>query len=259
MAENIEGRIALVLEYDGAHYSGWQYQVNADTIQAQVEKALHGLFGQAIRVTGASRTDAGVHARGQVATLDLPRPFPGQKLVPALNWYLPPDIRVVKVYAVANDFNPRTGATGKIYRYYLYTRGVSPALFSQFCWHLPRRLDIDAMNRGSSHLIGHHDFASFQAAGSSAQDTRRSIRHLFCRRRGPIITMTCVGDGFLYNMVRIIVGSLVEIGMGKQAPSWLERVLMARDRHLAGPTAPAQGLVLERVLYRPPLGSWGRP
>lgn len=258
MAGNIEGRVALVLEYDGSNYSGWQYQLNADTVQAQVEQALQDLLGQELKVMGASRTDAGVHARGQVATLDLPRPFPGPKLVPALNWYLPRDIRIIAAHPVPKDFNPQTKAVGKIYRYFICNRYTSSALVPHFTWHQPKPLNIAAMNSGAAQLVGYHDFASFQAAGSPVQDTRRTIRHLFCQRRGPIITITCVGDGFLYNMVRIIVGSLVEIGMGKQDPLWLGQVLVGRARQLAGPTAPPQGLVLERVLYRPSLDSRGR-
>lgn len=258
MAGNIEGRVALVLEYDGTRYSGWQYQINADTVQAQVEKALHGLFGREIRVVGASRTDSGVHARGQVAALNLPRPFPRHKLAAALNWRLPADIRILEAHPVPQEFNPRTWAVGKIYRYFIYNRNPNPALAPQYYWSLPMNLDTAAMNSGASHLIGRHDFASFQAAGSPVEDTRRTIRHLFCRRRGSIITITCVGDGFLYNMVRIIVGTLVEIGLSRQQPQWARQVLEARNREAAGPTAPAQGLFLERVLYRPSLDSYRR-
>lgn len=259
MAGRIEGRVALVMEYDGANYAGWQQQLNADTVQARVEKALGDLFGCSVPVRAASRTDSGVHARGQVAALDLPRPFPLEKLAPALNWHLPGDIRIVRACAVPRDFDPRTWAVGKIYRYCLFTRRANSAFISRYCWHLPRDLDVAAMNSGARHLVGRHDFASFQAAGSAVQDTRRTIRHLFCRRQGPVVTITCAGDGFLYKMVRIIVGSLVEIGLGKQGPDWLDRVLKGKDRQLAGPTAPAQGLVLERVLYRPSLGNCRRP
>ncbi|HPZ90914.1 MAG TPA: tRNA pseudouridine(38-40) synthase TruA [Bacillota bacterium] len=259
MAGRIEGRVALVMEYDGANYAGWQLQHNADTVQARVEKALGHLFGCPVSVRAASRTDSGVHARGQVVALDLPRPFPPEKLAPALNWHLPADIRVVRACTVPRDFDPRTWAVGKIYRYCLFTRRASSAFVSRYCWHLPGELDVAAMNSGARYLIGSHDFASFQAAGSSVRDTRRTIRHLFCRRQGPLVTITCVGDGFLYKMVRIIVGSLVEIGLGRHSPDWLGQVLAGRDRQLAGPTAPAHGLVLERVLYRPSLSNCRRP
>ncbi|MGI6365886.1 MAG: tRNA pseudouridine(38-40) synthase TruA [Bacillota bacterium] len=258
MAGTLTDRVALILEYDGTEYSGWQYQINADTVQAQVEKALYGLFGQEIRVMGASRTDSGVHARGQVAALNLPRPFPRHKLAAALNWRLPADIRVLEAYPVPRDFNPRTWAKGKIYRYFIYNRNPQPALASHYYWSLPYNLDTAAMNSGARHLIGCHDFSSFQAAGSPVEDTRRTIRHLFCWRRGNLVTITCVGDGFLYNMVRIIVGSLVEIGLGRQEPQWARQALEARNRDAAGPTAPAQGLFLERVLYRPSLDSYRR-
>ena len=138
---------------------------------------------------------------------------------------------------------------GKIYRYCLFTRRASSAFVSRYCWHLPGELDVAAMNSGARYLIGSHDFASFQAAGSSVRDTRRTVRHLFCRRQGPLVTITCVGDGFLYKMVRIIVGSLVEIGLGTAPTGWAR--CCGQRRQLAGPTAPAHGLVLERVSVPP--------
>jgi tRNA pseudouridine38-40 synthase len=256
MAEFVRGRTALVLEYDGTAYAGWQYQVNADTVQQQAEKACQQLFGQSVSVRGASRTDAGVHARGQVAALDLPRPFSRNKLPSALNWHLPQDIRVIQACSVPGNFHPVTWATGKIYNYYIFERGQSSAIAGKYSWHIPRRLDLTAMNHAASFCIGAHDFASFQAAGSAVLDTRRTLRHLFCRRRGDWLIITCVGDGFLYNMVRILAGTLVEFGMGKWPPEQMQSIIAARNRQTAGPTAPARGLFLERVLYRPSLDSY---
>jgi tRNA pseudouridine38-40 synthase len=256
MAGNIIGNVALILEYDGTAYAGWQYQVNADTVQQQVERACKRLFGADVSVRGASRTDAGVHARGQVAALNLPRPFPREKLPSALNWHLPQDIRVKAAFSVPGNFNPVTWAAGKIYNYYIFQRPQAPAVCGRYCWHIPRELDLAAMNSAARLCLGARDFASFQAAGSSVAGTIRTLRHFFCRRRGDWLVITCVGNGFLYNMVRILAGTLVEFGRGKLPPGQMQSILAARDRQTAGPTAPARGLFLERVLYRPSLDSY---
>lgn len=256
MAGHLTGRVALVLEYEGTKYAGWQYQANADTVQNQMEQALKALFQEKVQIRGASRTDSGVHARGQVAAFDLPRPFPLGKLAGAINWHLPGDIKVVKAYQVPADFHPIVWATGKIYTYSICNRPQPSALGSRFLWHQPKPLDLGAMNNAARHCLGTHDFASFQAAGSEVVNTVRTIRHLYCRRRGDLLTITCIGDGFLYNMVRIITGTLIEAGLGRLNPSGMTEIIAARTREAAGPTAPAQGLVLERVLYRPSLDSY---
>lgn len=258
MVEGITGVVALLLEYDGTNYGGWQYQDNADTVQQSLEESCRGLFGAQVKVRGASRTDAGVHARGQVAAFTLPRPFHGGKLVAALNWHLPRDIRIKEAFSVPLDFNPVAWARGKIYRYFIFQRQSASALGEKYCWHLPRELDLAAMNEAARHCIGSRDFASFQAAGSPVASTRRRVMHLFCHRRGDWLAVTCVGDGFLYNMVRILVGTLVEFGLGKGVPGGMESIIAARERAAAGPTAPAKGLFLEKVLYRPSLDSYPR-
>ena len=258
MAGVVKGRVALVLEYHGGCYSGWQYQINADTVQNQVEKALTQLFSVRVPVRAASRTDAGVHARGQVAALDLPRAFPGNKLVSALNWHLPETIKIVQAYSVPQDFDPRRLAQGKIYRYFIFNRRQASALVAPHSWHVPQPLDIKRMNRAAEACLGTQDFASFQAAGSPVESTVRTLRHLYCQRRGSIIYITCVGNAFLYNMVRIITGTLVEVGLGRLASEGMPKILAAKSRIAAGPTAPAQGLFLERVLYRPSLDSYAR-
>lgn len=258
MAENIGGMIALLLEYDGGSYGGWQYQENSPTVQGELEKACRWLYPAPVRLRGASRTDAGVHARGQVAILPPPPSLPPEKLPGALNWHLPPDIRVVRAYAVPGNFHPVTWARGKIYRYFIRLGRPAPAIGAGYCWTLPGELDGAAMNLAAAACIGRKDFASFQGAGSPVRDTTRTLRHLYCRRRGDWLAITCVGDGFLYNMVRILVGTLVEVGRGKLRPLELEAILAARDRVAAGPTAPARGLFLEKVLYRPSLDSYTR-
>lgn len=257
MAGNLSGRVALILEYDGTNYGGWQIQTNADTIQYRLEAALCSLFQTEITIRGASRTDSGVHARGQVASFDLPRTFSGD-LASALNWHLPGDIRVVGAQHVPADFNPQSWAKGKIYNYYIFNRPQPSGLGPGYYWHLPKRLDLSVMEKAAQYCQGRQDYACFQASGSQVQDTVRTIRHLFCRRRGNLVTITCCGDGFLYNMVRIIVGTLVEVGLGRLTPSQVKAAVAARTRTAAGPTAPAKGLVLERVLYRPSLDSLSR-
>lgn len=256
MAGHLTGRCALTVEYDGSAYAGFQYQINADTVQRQLERALAGVFNCRLPVRTASRTDSGVHARGQVVAINLPCPFPQNKLAPAINWHLPRDIRIISALPVPSDFDPRTWAKGKVYRYFICNRGQAPAIGAAYSWHIPQTLDLPAMARAATACRGSHDFASFQAAGSPVEDTVRTIRHLSLSRFGPTLTITCVGDGFLYNMVRIIVGTLVEIGLGKRRAETMGEIIAARNRAVAGATAPPRGLFLERVLYRPSLDSY---
>lgn len=256
MVGNLAGKVALIVEYDGAAYAGWQRQTNALSVQEQLERACTALFGTKVGVRGASRTDAGVHARGQVASLSLPRPFPSQKLVPALNWNLPRDIRLAAAYKVPENFNPIAWSKGKIYRYYIYLRRRPTPIGVKYYWHVPKPLNIEAINKEAQLALGCRDFASFQGAGSQVKDTTRTLRRLCCWRKGDWLIFNCVGNGFLYNMVRILVGTLVEFGLGKRAQGDLAAILEACDRRAAGVTAPAKGLVLERVLYRPSLDSY---
>ena len=256
MAGDITGRCALTLEYDGTAYAGFQHQENADTIQAQVEQALSELFGCQMKIRAASRTDAGVHARGQVVAFNLARSFEAAKIAPAVNWHLPRDIRVVNARPVPAGFDPRTGATGKIYRYFISNRLHPPAVGRRYVWHVPQPVDIETINRAAKVLRGTHDFAAFQSAASTVTDTVRTIRHLWALRRGETVVLTCAGDGFLHNMVRILVGTLVEAGLGQRSAADIEAILLSKDRTAAGVTAPARGLFLERVLYRPSLDSY---
>jgi tRNA pseudouridine38-40 synthase len=249
-------RRALVLEYQGTNYAGFQFQENADTIQNQLEQAGQALFKQSLRIKAASRTDSGVHARGQVAAFDLAGPFPEEKLVPALNHYLPRDIRVRKSYPVPDNFNPQKWAKGKIYRYFIFNRPQSSAFFQDYTWHVPKPLDLTKMNQGAKLMRGTHDFACFQAAGSPITDTVRTLWHLNCQGKGDQVIITCAGDGFLYNMVRIIAGTLVEVGLGKRKPEQVQEIIKQKTRKLAGKTSPASGLFLERVLYRPSLDTY---
>ncbi|MTI94198.1 MAG: tRNA pseudouridine(38-40) synthase TruA [Firmicutes bacterium] len=247
------GRCALILEYDGSRYSGYQFQLNGDSVQARLEAALATIMGASVSTKAASRTDAGVHARGQVVAFDRSRPFPVERLAAALNGNLPRDIRVVRAIEVPEDFHPQYAAKGKIYRYFFFNRSHAPAIAANYCWHIPKPLDLQAMNAAAACLRGRHDFQAFQAAGSAVASTVRTLQHIWSQRRGHWVVMTVYGDGFLYNMVRIIAGTIAECGLSKRSAPEVAAALAARDRKLTGPTAPAAGLFLERVIYRPSL------
>lgn len=241
-------RFALTLEYDGAAFAGWQYQENAPTVQAALEAAIGRLFRERRRVGGASRTDAGVHALGQVAVFDLAHPLPAARLVAALNSVLPPSIRVLSARTVARDWDPRRTSRRKTYRYLIHDRAVASPLWAGRAWQVLRRLDLAAMERTAGVLVGRHDFSAFRAAGCQAEHPVRTVYALTLARRGDLITIRVSADAFLYHMVRNLVGTLVEVGRGRMTPAQVRRVLRTRDRTQAGPTAPAEGLYLERIV-----------
>ena len=255
--------LKLTLAYDGADFAGWQRQTGAETIQALVETALQPLEGRAVTVHGAGRTDAGVHALGQVASVRLTHPIGADALLRALNANLPAAVRVLQVEEAADRFHARFDARGKVYRYRLATAPVAHPLDLRYAWHLPQPLDLGAMQAAGALLEGRHDFAAFQAAGGAATaSTVRSISLLRIALERPpdwrgasggggIIGIEVRGDGFLRHMVRVIVGTLVEVGRGRCAAGSVADVLATRDRASAGPTAPARGLFLVRVDYQP--------
>ncbi len=253
--------LKLTLAYDGTGYAGWQRQAGAETIQALVESALQPLEGRAVTVHGAGRTDAGVHALGQVASVRLTHPIGAEALLRALNANLPPAVRVLCVEEADDGFHARFNARGKVYRYRLATGSVAHPLDLRYAWHLPQPVDLAALQAAGALLEGRHDFAAFQAAGGTATATTvRTISRLRIapERRpdwrassggGENIGIEVHGDGFLRHMVRAIVGTLVEVGQGRRAAGSVEDVLAARRRASAGPTAPARGLFLVRVDY----------
>lgn len=244
--------IKLVIEYDGTDYHGWQVQDNARTVQGELRRAIARITGEEPTVTGASRTDAGVHARGQVCSFRTSSRIPTDRLPAAINANLPADIAVVAAAQVGLNFHPRIAAVGKLYTYRVCTRQAPPALNRRFELHHPRRLDLTAMQAAADRLLGEHDFSSFQAAGSSIKDPVRTLWS--CRLSSPradSVILSVSGNGFLYNMVRIMVGTLLLIGSGKLAAEEMATILAARDRRQAGPTAPPHGLCLEEVYYRP--------
>lgn len=242
-------RARLDLSYRGGRYAGWQRQENALNVQEVVEEAVSKLAGAPVRVTGASRTDAGVHARGQVAHLDLPQPLPPRALVHGVNRHLPEDVRVMAAREVDEGFHARKSAVAKEYGYRLSRAEVLSPLDSPFVVQVPARIDLEPMERATAFLPGRHDFSAFALAGGSHGQPFRRIFAAGWTEQGSELRFTVTGDGFLRGMVRALVGTLIEVGLGRRRPEELADLLAGRPRSEAGPTAPAHGLVLEAVFY----------
>ena len=243
-------KIKLILEYDGTRYAGWQLQENAETVQGAVEAALRKLLGRKVRVHGAGRTDAGAHALAQVAHFQTARPLPLRNIRDGTNAHLPPDIVALRAEEAPPDFHARCSARGKVYRYLVLFRPVRSALLRERAWRVAGPLNIAAMKRAAASLLGRHDYSAFSAAGSSVREKTRTLRRIAISRRGERVEFELEADGFLYKMVRNIVGTLVLAGQGKIPPAAVGDILASRDRARAGPTAPAKGLYLARVIYR---------
>ena len=242
----------ITIAYDGTGFVGWQRQAEGTSIQGLLEVALAELAAGPVTVMGAGRTDAGVHAIGQVASFSLDRDIPPSTVLRAMNARLPPAVRVMAAEAVAPDFHARFGARSKTYRYRMWNADVLDPFERAYAWHLPGPLDIERMARAARLLQGRHDFAAFQAAGAATHSTERHVTSSAIAAARGLVTYEVIGGGFLRHMVRNIVGSLVEVGRGRADEVWIERVLASRDRTLAGPTAPAEGLFLVRVDYAAP-------
>jgi tRNA pseudouridine38-40 synthase len=244
--------IRLIVEYDGTALCGWQRQVNGPTVQGHLEDALGKLLDHPAAVVGASRTDAGVHARGQVASFRTERAIPLHGVRRGLNSLLPPAIAIADATEVADDFHPRFSATGKHYRYLLHTRADRSPRWRDRAWHHPGALDLAAMRHAAAALLGEHDFAAFRAAGCSARTTRRRIDDIAIAEDladPALVAIDVRGNAFLRNMVRIIVGTLVEVGEGRRPVEQVAEILASCDRTRAGITAPARGLELISVRY----------
>jgi tRNA pseudouridine38-40 synthase len=238
-----------VLSYDGTDYHGWQVQTGARTVQGTLLQAARRRFGADTRVTGASRTDAGVHALGQVASLTTAARISAAGLRGALNADLPRDIRVLDAREAPAGFDARRGALGKRYVYLIDNGPVARPLLSRYAWHIPQRLDIAAMRRALAALRGRHDFGAFCAAPGREKDPVCVVRALHVIRRKERLAVWLSADRYLHHMARNIAGSAVAVGRGARDAEWLRAVLESRDRKRAGPTAPAQGLTLVRVTY----------
>ena len=249
----------LTLSYRGEAYAGWQHQENALSVQQVVEEALTRLLGRPVRIVGASRTDAGVHARGQVAHLALPEPFPERGLVHGANHHLPEDVRVMAAHAMPEGFHARKCAWGKEYTYRLSRAAVLSPLDAPFAVRVPPEIDVEKMARAAGFLPGRHDFSGFAAAGGSHGQPFRRIFSAVWEEQGEEIRLRIVGEGFLRGMVRALAGTLVEVGTGRRAPEEFRELLRGAPRSAAGPTAPAHGLVLEKVFYPEPFRVEGDP
>lgn len=244
--------LKLTLQYDGTDYVGWQRQAEGVSVQGLLEDALGPIEGRQVTVNGAGRTDAGVHALGQIASVNLTASIDTVTLGRALNAVLPLDVRVLNVEEAPADFHARFSATGKIYEYRIVNGPVASPFVRRYVWHVIPRLNLDAVQTASMSLRGTHEFAAFQGTGTSVPSTERTIRRLEWQAgSGPDIplVMEIEGDGFLRHMVRNIAGTLVEIGLGRWPPGDIVRILASRDRSRAGATAPPSGLFLARVLY----------
>lgn len=243
-------RLKLILEYDGAPFVGWQVQPNGRSIQSEVEEALAQLLGVPTPTEVAGRTDAGVHAEGQVVAFNVGRTLPLRAYVQGLNGFLPPEIAVVRAEEVAVDYDPRRHSGGKVYRYRISNRPGRSPLLCRDHWEIFQLLEVGAMQEAARHLIGRHDFSAFRASNCQARHAVREVRSISIEAEGNRISTTIEGTAFLKHMVRNLVGTLVEVGRGRQPPEWVAEVLRSRDRTRAGPTAPAHGLTLIRSIER---------
>jgi tRNA pseudouridine38-40 synthase len=243
--------IKLILEYDGTNYHGWQSQQGSGmpTIQDALEEALRKLTKEDIRTVSSGRTDAGVHALGHVANFPTESRIPAEAWAPALNSFLPVDVRVLASEEVMPDFHARFSANGKQYRYLVLARSAPSALRRNHAWHVDRKLNLAVMRRAAAVLVGKHDFSSFRSAGCSAKTPVRKLKALTIMRKGDLVEFTLEADAFLMHMARNIVGTLVEAGLGRFTPDDVRRILRSRDRSAAGRIAPAHGLYLITVHY----------
>ena len=243
-------RVRLIVAYDGTNYHGWQIQKNAITVEEILQQALCDLLQEPIELVGASRTDAGVHARGNVAVFDTHTRIPAEKIAIAVNQRLPEDIRVMQSEEVAEQFHPRYAESEKTYEYHISNVPIqlpTRRLYSYFVY-LP--LDVEKMQEAAKLFVGEHDFAGFCSAKSQAQTTIRTIYDCQVEKEGDEICIRGRGNGFLYNMVRIIAGTLVEVGLGRRKLSTVSQAIEKADRSLAGPTAPPEGLTLIKIEYQ---------
>lgn len=244
--------ILLTVSYDGTNYCGWQRQVNGPTIQANIEKALELTYNREITIQGASRTDAGVHAKGQRAAFALEPgdlKIPVEKIACVLNTLLPQDIRIIRSEEISAEFHPVYSAIKKTYEYKIYNAPIADPISRLYCEHIRPPMDMDKMLKASKYFIGEHDFKAFCASGGSAKTSVRIIYSISLKKHEDIISMQVTGNGFLYNMVRIIAGTLINISLNKIETDAIPEIIKSLDRTKAGKTAPAKGLTLLEIYY----------
>lgn len=247
----------LTVAYDGTEFSGWQWQPERRTVQGALEEAIHRVTGERLRVVGSGRTDAGVHAYGQAVSFTSSTRLEPDVLLRAMNANLPHDVRVVQATEASADFCALRNSTGKRYRYLIHNAPIPDVFSRNRTWFVYDPLDVDAMGAAAQKLVGYHDFKTYETAGSPRLSTCRTIRELTVARDAgrsapDRIVIEVEADGFLYNMVRNLVGTLVQVGRGKESVDWPAEILAARDRRLAGPTAPPQGLYMLNVCFAEP-------
>ena len=241
--------IKIVIEYDGSGFNGWQKQPNKLNIQGEIERAIEEITGEKVDLIASGRTDAGVHAIGQVANFKIEKDIPIEKIPYALNSKLKKSIRIKSAEEVDEKFHSRYTCKRKTYQYIINNSVQGTAIYRNLQYHFPERLDDNKMNQAIKYLIGEHDFKSFKASGTSSKSSVRTIYDAKVTKSGEIIKIELTGNGFLYNMIRIIAGTLLEVGQGKIEVEEVERILLAKDRLKAGKTLPPNGLYLVKVEY----------
>lgn len=243
-------RVRLIISYDGTNYCGWQVQINGITVEEIINRELSSLLGEEIAVIGASRTDSGVHAMGNVAVFDTETRIPAEKISFALNQRLPDDIRIQKSEEVPGEFHPRYCDSTKTYEYKILNRRFPDPMLRLYTHFVYMPLDVELMRQAAEYLVGEHDFVSFCSAGSQVKTTVRTVYMLDIKEKNDVISIRISGNGFLYNMVRIIAGTLMKVGLGVYPPEHVKEILEAKDRYAAGPKAPARGLTLIGIEYQ---------
>ena len=242
-------RVLLTIAYDGTDYHGWQVQPNGITVQEVLQKGLCELLGTKTGATGCSRTDSGVHAKQFCCHVDCDNNIPDDAFIRGLSAKLPSDIAVIDCKTVASDFHARYNALGKTYVYNILNSKIKDPFLERYYWRIERELDIDKMNEFCGKIVGKHDFYAFSSSGRTVVDTVRIVKECFVTKRDNKVKLQITADGFLYNMVRIIVGTAVAVSDGKIDPNYTEKILAEKKRENAGITAPAKGLFLEKVIY----------
>ncbi len=239
----------VTLAYDGTRYSGFQRQLNANSVQAEVERALTVIYGRQVRISGAGRTDSGVHARGQVISFEADGRVPAESLPHAFKGLLPRDIVAWKGEKAPDDFHARFSPSRKEYCYSVDNAPLPDVFTRRYAYHFPASLDLEAMQAAAAELVGIHDFSAFRAASSDTRGSVRKLEAAVIHASGRHLKMTFRADGFLYKMVRTMAGTLLQVGVGRFQPAMMKKILTSRCRDEAGPTAPPHGLCLEKVLY----------